>query len=91
MYDLWFSYKIFWGLDMSRITLIIEQKGLKSLVLLIKIRRMAKENCLRPFEYFVWLLETIPSTTNSKIYELLQAVPKSQITPVFLILLKIKT
>jgi len=50
--------------------------GAKSSAVIYSIAESAKENSLRPFEYFVWLLKTIPGTTTGKIDELLPGSPK---------------
>jgi len=50
--------------------------GAKSSAVIYSIAESAKENRLRPFEYFVWLLKTIPGTTTGKIDELLPGSPK---------------
>jgi len=50
--------------------------GAKSSAIIYSIAETAKENRLRPFDYFVWLLKTIPSTTTGKIDELLPGSPK---------------
>ena len=46
-------------------------KGAKSSAIIYSLLESAKENLLRPFEYFVWLFETIPNTPTSKIDDLL--------------------
>jgi transposase len=45
--------------------------GAKSSAVIYSIVESAKENRLRPFEYLVWLLKTIPSTSTGKICGLL--------------------
>ena len=50
--------------------------GAKSSAVIYSITETARENRLRPFEYFVWLLKTIPNTTTCKIDELLPGSPK---------------
>ena len=49
--------------------------GAKSSAVIYSLVESAKENRLRPFEYLVWLLETIPNTTAAKIDELLPGSP----------------
>jgi len=50
--------------------------GAKSSAVIYSIVESAKENRLRPFEYFLWLLQTIPGTSTGKIDELLPGSPK---------------
>ena len=50
--------------------------GAKSSAVIYSIMETAKENRLKPSEYLVWLLQTIPNTTTSKICDLLPGSPK---------------
>jgi hypothetical protein len=50
--------------------------GAKSSAIIYSLVESAKENRLRPFEYLVWLLQTIPGTTTGSLDDLLPGSPK---------------
>ena len=58
--------------------------GAKSSSIIYSIIETAKENHLKPFEYLVWLLQTVPNTSTGKIGDLLpwsEGVPDSCRSP----------